>query len=83
MQLKKFLDAEQSLTLNDTICQFCYDSRGCAACKKMDNPASNQQMQEDKLLKQALQVVPILGTSKRFWLLCEYPLQPGVDLAYL
>ena len=49
----------------------------------MSNPASYQQIEEDKVLRQSLQIVPVQEHPKRFKLLCEYPVHQDVDLAYL
>ena len=49
----------------------------------MSNPASYQQIEEDKKLRQSLQVVPLQGHPNRFKLFCEYPVHEDVDLAYV
>jgi hypothetical protein len=81
--LKNFLDAEQNLTLNDNVCGFCYDNRGCASCKHMANPRTYEQMQEDLILRESLKSIPVDGKSGMFKLTCEYPVKAGVNLTYL
>ena len=81
--LRNFLDAESNLTLNDNVCGFCYDNRGCASCKHMANPRTYEQMQEDLILRESLQTVPVAGKSGMFKLTCEYPVKDGVNLTYL
>ena len=81
--LRNFLDAESNLTLNDNVCGFCYDNRGCASCKHMSNPRTYEQMQEDLILRESLQTVPVAGKSGMFKLTCEYPVKDGVNLTYL
>ena len=84
--LKSFLDAESNLTLNDNLCGFCYDNRGCASCKHMASPRTYEQMQEDLILRKAIQAIPVspvAGNVEQYRLTCEYPLKDGVNLTYL
>ena len=81
--LKLFLDAESNLTLNYNLCGFCYDNTGCSSCRDMANPRTYEQMQEDLLLRKAIEVIPVAGNDNKFRLTCEYPLKEGINLTYL
>ena len=81
--LKNFLDAEGSLTLNENMCTFCYDNRGCASCRHMQQPRTYQQMTEDLIIRKAIQVIPVDGEQNKYKLMCEYPIKDNVNLAYI
>ena len=81
--LKNFLDAEGNLTLNDNVCNFCYDKRGCSSCRHMQHPRTYEQMTEDLILKRSIQVISVPGEQNKFRLMVEYPLKDNVDLAYI
>ena len=49
----------------------------------MGNPASFVELEEDKVILDAIQIEPVANIPGRFKLSLEYPVQPGVDLAYI
>ena len=49
----------------------------------MGNPRTYEQMQEDLILKKALQTIPVPGEKDKFKLTIEYPVKSDVDLTYL
>ena len=83
LQLKNFLDAEAAIVLNDNPCVYCFDRMGCVGCKKMGNPASYEELEEDKVIREAIQINPDGNAPGRFKLSVDYPTKPGVDLAYI
>ena len=49
----------------------------------MGNSASFVELEEDKMIGDAIQIEPVANIPGRFKLSLEYPVQPGVDLAYI
>ena len=45
---RNFYDAEASIVISELYCHYCYDAEGCSSCKRMGNPASFVELEEDK-----------------------------------
>ena len=52
----------------------------------MASPRTYEQMQEDLILRKAIQAIPVspvAGNVEQYRLTCEYPLKDGINLTYL
>ena len=79
--LHNFLQAEKSINLVDLKCTACLLKNNCARCRHTNSPRSVEQLEETRLIDEAIECVSVPGSDDRFMFLLDYPELPGVGLA--
>ena len=79
--LHNFLQSEKAINLIDLKCSVCLLKDNCARCKHTNSPRSVEQMEETRLIDEAIECVSVPGSDDRFMFTLDYPELPGAGLA--
>ena len=78
--LHHFLQSEKSVSLIDLKCSGCLLKDNCARCRHTNSPRSVSELEETRLIDEAIECVSVPGHDNKFMFVLDYPELPGVEL---
>ena len=76
-----FLQSEKSINLIDLKCNVCLLKDNCARCKHTNSPRSVDQIEETRLIDEAIECIAVPGINGQYMFTLDYPELPGACLA--
>ena len=80
-ELHNFLQSEKSVNLSDLKCNVCLMKENCARCKHVHSPRSVDQIEETRLIDEAIECIAVPGSDGQYMFTLDYPELPGACLA--
>ena len=74
------MQSEKSVSLIDLKCSACLLKDNCARCRHTNSPRSVSELEETRLIDEAIQCVSVAGSENKFMFLLDYAVLPGIEL---